>query len=255
MRLARYLGLLAICAICLTLWSCAAVNVSGLADAAMSGDMGRLKAYGSEYLSKRQKATLSLADIEPRFADTPLELVEFEGVEYIYLGIPEYDDYFRSAARLDGLVQISKRMTTSATGNLKKYAMSKAASAAMQENVEGLVGDKPAEEWTSEEQIAVMKMANEKGQITSDEREYFVRTAGLLTIVSVSLVKGIDAAYDLTKSGMRLKDSATLTDTEAVIAAEGFAASLKNLESVADNGPPMVEEMAVLVSGFRALGN
>jgi hypothetical protein len=101
-----------------------------------------------------------------------------------------------------------------------------------------------------------MKMAKAQGEISHDEKQYFARTAGNLAVASGSLVKGIDAAYDLSKAGYSLqKNKTSLKDAVALAAAEGLTLSLKNLSSVKDNGPPMVEEIAVLIRAFDALSD
>ncbi len=242
--------------ICLGIVGCANVNVSGLIEAAASGDTDKLKQYGKEYAQLRKKKTLTLADIEPKLAKLSLGDIEFNGVKYLSIGVPEYDKFFRSAAKLDGLVRVTRKMTNGSTKNLKNYAISKVANAAMQDNIQGLVGNKPPERWTRAEQISVMKMARAQGEISDDEKRYFARTAGNLAIASGALLKGIDAAYDLSKTGYRLQKTKTvLKDAVALAAAEGFTVSLKNLDSVTKNGPPMAEEITVLIRAFNALGN
>jgi hypothetical protein len=105
----RSMILCALLVLCLGAAGCANVNVSGLVEAAASGDTDKLKQYANEYAQLRERKTLTLADIEPKLAKLPLGNLKFKGVKYVSIGIPEYDKFFRSAAKLDGLVQVGPR--------------------------------------------------------------------------------------------------------------------------------------------------
>jgi len=175
-------------------------------------------------------------------------------IEYIQIGDPNYDDFFMASAKLNGVVVLSKGMTTTATGQLKKFAMSKASNEAMKENIIDLVGDTPKEQWTTEQSIAVMKMAKGQGQINSDEVKYFATTAGSIGIVVVSLGKGIVEAKELIPNGTKLlKNVKSVSPLKIPQATKGVKLSLENLNGVVKNAPKMLEEMKVLLDGFKLL--
>jgi len=145
-------------------------------------------------------------------------------------------------------------MTTTSTGQLKKFAMSKAADAAMKDNISGLVGNTPPEQWTTEQSFAVMKMAKAQGKINSDEVKYFATTAGSIGIAVISLGKGVKEAKDLLpKAQELLQNVKSVKPTLIPAATKGIKGSTGNLNNVVKNTPKMLEEMKVLLDGFKAL--
>ena len=206
------------------------------------------------------KYALTIADIEPKLAFIGGASIGFvddseDGlVTYIQIGDAVYDEFFKSSAKVDGLVILSKGMATTATGQLKKFAMSKAADAAMKENITDLVGDTPPEQWTTEQSFAVMKMAKQQNKISSDEVKYFATTAGSIGIAIVSLGKGVKEAKDLIPKAQELLQNAkSIKPTLILAATKGIKGSLSNLNNVVKNTPKMLEEMKVLLNGFKAL--
>ena len=206
------------------------------------------------------KYALTIADIEPNLAYIGGASIGFSDdsedglVTYIQIGDPGYDEFFKSAAKLDGLVILCKGMTTASTGQLKKFAMSKAADAAMKDNINGLVGDTAPEQWTTEQSFAVMKMAKAQGKINSDEVKYFATTAGSIGIAVISLAKGIKEAKDLIpKAKELLQNVQSIKPLLIPAATKGIKGSLGNLNNVVKNTPKMLEEMKVLLDGFKAL--
>jgi len=208
-----------------------------------------------------QKYELTLADIEPALAGTGIaEQIGFADKEsivtYMKIGKSSYDDFFKTSAKLNGLSVLATVMTTTATGQLKKYAMSKAADEAMQDNIKEFVGDVPPEEWSTEQSLAVMRMAKEQDKISKDEEEYFVNTALSLGIVAASLIKGMGEVGDLIKDGKSLIKNITkakLKWKQIKPTTKGLKGSIKNLKNFKTNTPVAAEEMAVLVKGFKML--
>ena len=208
-----------------------------------------------------QKYELTLADIEPALAGTGIaEQIGFADKEsivtYMKIGKSSYDDFFKTSAKLNGLSVLATVMTTTATGQLKKYAMSKAADEAMQDNIKEFVGDVPPEEWSTEQSLAVMRMAKEQDNISKDEEEYFVNTALSLGIVAASLIKGMGEVGDLIKDGKSLIKNITkakLKWKQIKPTTKGLKGSIKNLKNFKTNTPEAAEEMAVLVKGFKML--
>jgi hypothetical protein len=175
-------------------------------------------------------------------------------VEYSKIGNPSYDDFFITAARLDGMAIIGKSMITHSIKQLKYFAMSKASDEALQLNIKLLVGDTPPEEWSDEQAISVLRMANEKRKVTSDEKKYFLATAGLIGIAVLSLGEAIDEAKELIPKGEQLmKNTKSLKYTQIPKATKGIKNSLENLNSVVNNAPKMLEEMKVLLDALKSL--
>ena len=206
------------------------------------------------------KYALTIADIEPKLAYIGGASIGFADdsedglVTYIQIGDAGYDEFFKSAAKLDGLVILCKGMTTTSTGQLKKFAMSKAADSAMKDNISGLVGNTPPEQWTTEQSFAVMKMAKAQGKINSDEVKYFATTAGSIGIAVISLGKGVKEAKDLLPKAQKLlKNVKSVSPLKIPQATKGVKLSLENLNGVVKNAPKMLEEMKVLLDGFKAL--
>jgi len=206
------------------------------------------------------KYALTLADIEPNlaylngasygFADDSKDGL----VTYIQIGDAKYDEFFKSCAKLDGLVILCKGLATTSTGQLKKFAMSKAADTAMKNNINDLVGNTPPEQWTAAQSFAVLKMAKAGGKIKSDEVKYFATTAASMGIGIISLGKGIKEAKDLIpKAQELLKNVKSVKPMLIPATTKGIKGSLGNLNNVVKNTPKMLEEMKVLLDGFKAL--
>ncbi|MCP5005735.1 MAG: hypothetical protein GY941_17635 [Planctomycetes bacterium] len=207
------------------------------------------------------KYYLTVADIEPKLAylnGSDYGFVDDDSkngfVTYVQIGDQGYDDFFKSAAKLDGLVILGKGMTTTATGQLKKFAKSKASYEEMKDNVKKLVGDTPPEQWTTKQSFAVMKMAKQQNKISSDEAKYLATTAGSMGIVVVALGKGVKEATDLLPKGEELLENVkSLSLTIITSATKGVKESVENLNGVVTNTPKLLEEMKVILEGFKAL--
>jgi len=206
------------------------------------------------------KYALTVADIEPKLAYIGGSSIGFADnsedglVTYVQIGDPGYDEFFKSAAKLNGLGILCKGMVTTSIGQLKKFAMSKAADAAMKDNINDLVGNTPPDKWTTEQSLAVMKMSKAQGKIKSDEVKYFANTAGSIGIAVLSLGKGIKEAKELIpKANELLKNVKSIKPVLIPAATNGVKNSLGNLNSFVKNSPKMLEEMKVLLDGFKAL--
>ena len=210
---------------------------------------GVTKVFGAK------KKTLKLKHIAPELVDLPLGEIKFKGTKYSKIGEGRYDAFFRSTAVVQGLVDFDQKMTTSATGSLKKFAMSKAADEALGDAIKELVGDTPPEEWTTEQQIAVLKIADHQDKVSKDEKVYFLKTAGALTLGAAALTKALATTKSLTEEGLALQKSVgDLPKIKVVAATDATKHSIENLKTAAQQGPPLAEEMVVLATGFKALG-
>jgi hypothetical protein len=124
----------------------------------------------------------------------------------------------------------------------------------MKENVAELVGDTPPEEWTVEQNIAIMKMAKQQDEISADEKRYFAQSAGTMVIGMAALSKGLGAVKELTEQGTQLQESISkLKKAQIPPATKGTKTSLEHLKEAQEKGPGMVEEIKVLTTAFQAL--
>jgi hypothetical protein len=207
------------------------------------------------------KHALTVDEIEPLLSDFDAAtnghlsgILIQEPVEYVQIGNPDYDEFFLNVAKLNGTIVLSNGMTTTATGQLKKFAMSKVSNAVMKDNISDFVGNTPPEQWTTEQCIAVMIMAKKQDEITADEEKYFLTTAGSLAIVVVSLGNGVAEAEELLPKGKGLLDNIkSVSRFKIPKATKGLKLSLDNLNGVVTNAPIMLEEMNVLLDAFVML--
>jgi len=217
--------------------------------------------FGTVILFGASKYYLTIADVEPQLTSFSFSheygFTDEKGfVEYIQIGDEKYDAFFKSAAKLDGLVILTKAMTTQTTGELKKYAISKVADETLSQSIKEIVGDSSPEQYTVEQSIAIMKLAQQQGKVKGDEKAYFGTTAVSLGIGVYSLGKGITEASNLITGGNELlKNVKSIKKTRILAATKGLKGSLTNLQGVVENGPPTLEEMKVLLVAFKALGS
>ena len=70
----------------------------------------------------------------------------------------------------------------------------------------------------------------------------------------ISLAKGIKEAKELLpKAQDLLKNATKLSPLKIPKATKGVKGSIGNLKGVVQNAPPMLEEMTVLISAFKAI--
>jgi len=202
---------------------------------------------------------LTVADVAPKlaqFSESHNWGFTDEGgfVEYYQIGDSNFDNFFKTAAKLDGLVIVTQAMTTNATGKLKKYAQSKYSDAALQESIKDIVGDTKPESYTAEQSFAIMKLAKEQNKVTNDEKKYFASTAASMGIGVIALGKGVKEAGNLLKEGANLLKNVKSTKPWLIPAAtKGLKGSIENLKGIKNNAPKTLEEMKVLQEGFKAL--
>jgi len=202
---------------------------------------------------------LTVADVAPnlaQFSESHNWGFTDEGgfVEYIQIGDPTFDNFFKTAAKLDGLVIVAQAMTQSTTGTLKKYAMSKASNEVLKESISEVVGDTKPENYTTEQSIAVMKLAKGQNEVSADETKFFVETTLSLGIGVVALGKGVNETVNLLKEGANLLKNVKSTKPWLIPAAtKGLKGTVENLKGVKNNAPKTLEEMKVLLEGFKAL--
>lgn len=205
------------------------------------------------------KKALTLADVEPKLSNYPeshrLGFADEEGfVKYYQIGNPQFDKFFKTAAKLDGLVIFTEAMTQDVTKQLKKYAMSKASKNALEDNIDEIVDDTPPEKYTTEQSIAIMKLAKKKDEVSGDEIEYITNTATSLGIGVYSLGKGMKEVKSLINDGTELlQNVGNCKPWKRPAATKALKGTITNLKSISKNAPETLEEMKVLADGFKAL--
>lgn len=198
-----------------------------------------------------EKMTLSLGDIEPGLGSFP---VVFEGVTYDKIGEQPFDDFFKSAAKLNGLSELSVLVGDQATTQLKNYARSKYADAELRKSIDELTGNTPPDEWTVEQAFAVERLAKEKNKVSSDETQYFISMGGSVAILAGSMAKSVESSNTLLKQGSQMLQKArSLPGSKTVAGVSATTTSIENLEKFVNNAPLLVRQLNALATGFQSL--
>jgi hypothetical protein len=152
-------------------------------------------------------------------------------------------------------------MVNNAAANLKNYARDHLAAVIMEENIQELIGDTPSDQLTVEQSLAVMRMEKEHNRISDNESRYFFSMAGQLGIASLALIRGAQETPDLIKKGKLLITHAwedftimgipRFWDIRPVVL--GLDESLGRLKHVTQIAPVLIEDIAVLLRGFKEL--
>lgn len=197
------------------------------------------------------KKTLSMGDIEPGLAKFP---IVFEGVQYEQIEEQPFDDFFRSAAKLNGLSELSVLVSDQATTQLKNYARSKYADEELRKSIDELTGNTPPEDWTVDQAFAVEQLAKERKKISGEESQYFVTTGGAIIILAGSIAKGVESSGDLLKQGSQLLQKAqSLPGSKTIAGVSATKTSIENLEKFTNNAPLLVKQLYALATGFQSL--
>jgi len=211
------------------------------------GSLGSLG--GSETLK------LSLTDIEPNFGPIGKALV-FEGVEYSKIGEPEFDGFFKNAAKINGLIMVSSAFSNNLMESLKKTAMDIVAKDELKNSVKELVGNKPVSEYTTDDLIAVTKLGIQKRSVNTDIIKGYVESGANALILVTGLVNGEKAVKELISTGASLSSKASsLSPTKAPGAVSGVSGSLSNLKSAVEQFPTLVKDLTKLSSALSAFAS
>ena len=132
--------------------------------------------------------------------------------------------------------------------------MSKASDEALKESIKEITEDTPPAEYTTEQSIAIMKLAKQKNRVNKDELKYFATTSASLGVGVYALGKGVKEVGDLILDGTKLLKNVKSTKPWLIPAAtKGLKGCITNLKGVKKNAPTTLEEMKVLLEGFKAL--
>jgi len=174
---------------------------------------------------------------------------ESEGVvtDYYKVTGTSADAFMKSSAELYVNFRTAKIQINSATKNLKKYAISHAASAAAGENLK----DAPTEE-------SIKSLKAMKGKLSADELKYFATTAVQLVQTAGTLNESVKKAQELMPqaSTATSKLPSELTGFNAMKIPDvtaGINQSIKQLSDVVSDAPGVAKEMLVLADAFKSL--
>ncbi|MFC1619968.1 hypothetical protein ACFL45_08485 [Candidatus Neomarinimicrobiota bacterium] len=207
------------------------------------------------------RAVLTLSDLDPKFEFLEELGIQVVLIDYTTTGIDRYNEFFKSSALIYFTAELSQAMVNNAAANLKNYARDHLAAGIMEENIQELIGDTPSDQLTVEQSLAVMRMEKEQNRISDNESRYFFSMAGQLGIASLALIRGAKEAPDLIKKGKRLithvwQDFTIMGiprfwDIEPVVS--GLDESLGRLKHVTVIAPVLIEDIVVLLQGFKEL--
>ncbi len=204
-----------------------------------------------------QDRVLTIQDVSPALANlignTELDYVAEAEIKYGVTGKTSYDDFFKSSAICYGGLVIGQGMVENATKTLKKYAHDKTAIAELQEQIAAITEGADPSTWSIELSLAVLRIAEEKDQLSNEEREYLVKTvanaAATLPVVRASVASArdlIDQASGLI-SGARSEFG--MRKAGGVV--RNVRRSVDRVSNVPTEGAHLVESLTVLVSGIR----
>ena len=90
--------------------------------------------------AQKRKQPITLRDVDTQLASlaagTPFDYLTQSQISYGVTGVSTYDDFFRRSAVTYGGFHFGRRLVDAATVQLKKYARSKAAVGALQEEIQ-----------------------------------------------------------------------------------------------------------------------
>ena len=198
---------------------------------------------------KAETKTLTLNDIQPGL---PNNLVKFEGVPYKVIGSQEFDDFFKSSAKINGLAILDNAFSDSTTVQLKKLVRTKLANAAVQEASKDITRGKNTDSLTLAEQCAVLKAANAQKQLSSEEKTYLLNTSGYALLLGVSTTKMTGTAQDLLKQGSSLSSKTGSLGSNAPAATDALKSSTKNLNDFVSQASNIAKNLNALGTGLKA---
>lgn len=197
--------------------------------------------------------TLSLGEIitDGKFS---FAIPEFKGIAYVQVGTPDLDQFFKSSAMLDGCDQVAKLMNTNATMNLKKYARSHAADAALKGSIADVTKGAPDSTWTDDQCTQIEKLAKKQGITSKEESEYFLKTSANMAILVVVMNNGIGQAKVLVGKVDNMKKTANGLDKTLVApATSGVIECASSLAAFVSDTPVLVKSFVTLGTAFSSL--
>lgn len=207
----------------------------------------------------RAEQKLTIWDLDRQLAElasgSPVDYVVTSGIGYGVTGQSSYDHFFRRSAVAYGGFYYGDRLVTEATDQLKRFARSKAAVASLQEEVAELTQDADTTEWSTEQSLAVLKAAQKRDELSTDEKLYFLAMSALLAATVPVVRASVQAAPELVRTGRELTRSVPgdFDILEAPRMVVSVNRSLRQLSAIPGAGSSLLESLVVLARGFQLL--
>ena len=194
-----------------------------------------------------EKVPLLISDIDPAFKSIP---VAFDSVTYERIDDPAFDEFFKSAAKMNGLNMFAVNLCSDATAHLKSYARSKYADPVLKKQIDDLTNNTPPQDWSVEQAFLVERTAMGKKKVSAEEIEYFVKTGISLTLVGGSLAKGVQSAGELLQQGSNLLTHVSSLGAKAIAASSAIKACVENLDKFTSSVPLLIKQFYALGTGI-----
>lgn len=209
--------------------------------------------------AQKRKQLVTLRDVSVQLAelaaDSPFDYLAVSKISYGVTGTYSYDDFFRRSAVTYGGFHFGRRLVDAATVQLKKYARSKAAVSALQEEIQELTQGADTSEWTLDQSIAVLAAAKQRDQLSQEETIYFLAMSGLVAATVPVVRASVETAPQLMQTGRalvrRAPDEFPLFEAPQV--ALSVNRSAQQLAAVPREGATLVEALVVLSRGLQLL--
>jgi hypothetical protein len=188
----------------------------------------------------------------------PGDPLEKEKVEYLVVGKPKYDQFFKSSAEMRAGFVVSEVLSQTLTTNLKSYARSYAASKAADESVKQIVGTTPLDQLSEDQSIALLRLKKEKESLSAEEKLFLASSVGntahtvsYLARTSTEAQSLVSAADSLSRS---LKDDFTGLDAGKVpLVSKGITTSVDNVQNASSKSVELAKNLTRLGEGLKSL--
>ncbi len=193
---------------------------------------------------------MTVSEIEPKMEKMVIngKAVEEYGAKgeegftaYQEIGVKEYDEFFKSSARLEGLSVIANEVVKDSTETLKSISLSKTVN-----EVSGNV----------KEIIEVLKDLKKAGKLEIKNEEIqkiLTIKKNAETLFSV-MGETKDEVKNLIENGKELNEKVgELSPSKTPVATKEMAKSMNSLQNFADNSVKLLEELKGLVEALQVL--
>lgn len=194
-------------------------------------------------------------DLDRLIGGTPLDFVAAARISYGVTGKRKYDDFFRNSAIAYGGFVVGQQLSDNATENLKRYARSKMAVAALQDEIAQITQGADTSAWTTEQSFAVLAAARKRDQLSAEESQYMLATAANIAATIPVVHASVESSGRLTGDVPALTDGAR--DAFGLMQAPGIVRNVRRsgdrVKSIPTEGPRLVESLTVLSQGLALL--
>jgi hypothetical protein len=197
------------------------------------------------------------SDLGRLIGNTPLDFVREAEIAYGHLGNSSYDDFFRSSAIAYGGMVVGQGLTEDATLNVKAYARSKVAVAALQDQIMELTEGADTASWTVEQSFAILRAAEMEDELSGEERSYLASTAVNIVALIPVIEASVSSSADLMgqTSGLVSGARSAFGMRRAGGVARNVGRSGDRISDVPTEGASLLEQLVVLTNGFAMLSS